>query len=160
MTTPDERLYRPCAGLMIVNRHGHAFVGKRIDTKEGDWWQMPQGGIDEGEELHAAMLRELHEETGLTPEKVNLVAQSASQLFYDLPVELKGKLWGGRYIGQRQRWFLLRFSGEDSDIDLEAHDPPEFCDWRWVEPHLLPDLIIPFKRDIYRAVLAEFLPLI
>lgn len=156
----DPKMYRPCAGLMIVNRHGHAFVGKRIDTKEGDWWQMPQGGIDAGEDVVAAALRELAEETGLAADKVEILAQSQRELFYDLPDALKGTLWGGQYLGQRQTWFLLRFHGDDTDVDIAAHDPPEFCAWKWVQPELLPTLIVPFKIDVYRAVLEEFCPLI
>ena len=160
MTTPDPKLYRPCAGIMLVNREGKAFVGKRIDTKEGDWWQMPQGGIDKGEDVNAAALRELWEETGLPNDKVQIETRMAAELFYDLPDDLKGKLWKGKYIGQRQTWFLARLTGEDSDIDLNAHTPPEFSDWKWVEPGALPDLIIPYKRAIYTSVLEEFRPLI
>lgn len=160
MTTRDRKLYRPCAGVMLVNRDGLAFVGKRIDTKEGDFWQMPQGGIDKGEAVDAAALRELGEEAGLAADKVMLVARSGTELYYELPDELRGKLWGGRYIGQRQTWFLARLTGSDADINLDAHDPPEFCDWKWIEPEQLPGIIIPFKRPIYEAVLAEFAPLI
>lgn len=160
MTAPDPARYRPCAGLMIVNAMRRVFVGKRIDTKEGDWWQMPQGGIDPGEDLHEAAFRELHEETGITREKVDILATTAGELYYDLPSTLKGKLWKGKYVGQRQRWFLLRFTGSDTDIDLAAHDPAEFNDFRWIEPEQLPGLIIPFKRAVYEEVLAEFRPLI
>jgi putative (di)nucleoside polyphosphate hydrolase len=152
--------YRPCVGVMLVNAAGRAFVGKRIDNKEGDAWQMPQGGIDEGEELHAAALRELFEETGVRPELVSVIAQTREELLYDLPPELLGRLWKGRYRGQRQAWLLLRFSGADSDIDLNAHDPAEFCEWKWIDPELLPDVIVPFKRRVYRQVLEEFRPLI
>ncbi len=148
--------YRPCVGVMLVNAEGRAFVGRRIDMKEGDWWQMPQGGIDEGEDLTEALYRELWEETGVTRDKAHVVVQSREELLYDLPDTLMGKLWGGRYRGQRQTWFLLRFTGDDADIDLAAHDPAEFSTWRWVEPELLPDLIVPFKRQVYRAVLDEF----
>ena len=160
MTTPDPKLYRPCAGIMLVNAQGKAFVGKRIDTKEGDWWQMPQGGVDDGEDLRAAALRELWEETGVEERHVTLIAQTAEEVLYDLPDELIGKLWKGRYRGQRQHWFLARFSGEDADIHLARHDPPEFSDWRWVDPLALPDLIVPFKKRVYRAVLDEFRDLI
>lgn len=156
MSDASNQMYRPCAGIMLVNTAGQAFVGKRIDTKEGDWWQMPQGGIDKGEDIEEAALRELYEEAGVTPDKVAIIARTRDELFYDLPDELKGKLWGGRYIGQRQTWFLMRFTGMDEDIDLTAHNPPEFADWRWVEPDTLPKLIIPFKKPIYRAILAEF----
>lgn len=152
--------YRPCVGVMLVNAAGRVFVGKRIDNKEGDAWQMPQGGIDEGEELHAAALRELFEETGVRPELVSVIAQTREELLYDLPPELLGRLWQGRYRGQRQSWLLLRFAGQDTDIDLNAHDPAEFLDWKWVDPELLPDLIVPFKRRVYRQVLEEFRPLI
>ena len=152
----DRGLYRPCVGVMLVNTEGRAFVGKRIDNKEGDWWQMPQGGVDDGEDLEAAMIRELAEETGARPRHLEVVAQLDEELFYDLPPELQGKLWGGKYVGQRQSWFLVRFTGEDSDIDLDAHEHPEFCEWKWVDPELLPDLIVPFKREIYRAIVTEF----
>jgi len=154
--TRDRSLYRPCVGVMLVNAQGRAFVGKRIDNKEGDWWQMPQGGVDDGEDLEAAMIRELAEETGARPRHLEVVAQLDEELFYDLPPELQGKLWGGKYVGQRQSWFLVRFTGEDSDIDLDAHEHPEFCEWKWVDPELLPDLIVPFKREIYRAIVTEF----
>jgi putative (di)nucleoside polyphosphate hydrolase len=152
--------YRPCVGVMLVNCHGLAFVGKRIDNKEGDWWQMPQGGVDEGEDLREAALRELWEETGIARDLVTLLAQTRKELLYDLPDGLVGKLWGGRYRGQRQHWFLGRFEGRDADIRLDAHTPPEFCDWKWVRPELLPELIVPFKKRVYRAVLEEFAELI
>jgi putative (di)nucleoside polyphosphate hydrolase len=145
---------------MLVNRAGLVFVGKRIDTKEGDWWQMPQGGVDHGEELDKAVFRELAEETGVRQEMVRLRARTRESIRYDLPDELIGKLWGGRFRGQEQHWYLLHFHGEDHHIDLEAHDPPEFCDWKWVEPEQLPDLIIPFKRNVYQTVLNEFRDLI
>ena len=156
MTEHDPARFRPCAGLMIVNSDSRVFVGKRIDTKEGDWWQMPQGGVDEGEDWHAGAMRELHEETGITPDLVEVVATTREELYYELPPELHGKLWSGKYIGQRQRWYLLRFSGQDEDLDLAAHDPAEFSEFRWVDPETLPDLIIPFKRPVYEAVLKEF----
>lgn len=152
--------YRPCAGLMLVNGDGLVFVGKRIDNKEGDAWQMPQGGIDDGEDFLAAAMRELYEETGVPDTLVTLLAQSREEYFYDLPDELLGKLWKGKYRGQRQRWALLRFGGRDEDINLSAHTPAEFCEFRWVEPDLLPDLIVPFKRRVYRQVIEEFRELI
>jgi putative (di)nucleoside polyphosphate hydrolase len=152
--------YRPCVGVMLVNDKGKVFVGKRIDNKEGDAWQMPQGGMDDGEEVIAAGMRELAEETGVTPELATLIARAKEELLYDLPEEMVGRLWGGKYRGQRQHWLLLRCTGEDSQIDLEAHDPPEFCEWKWVEPEHLPDLIVPFKKRVYRAVLEEFRDLI
>lgn len=152
--------YRPCVGVMLVNASGRVFVGKRIDNKEGDAWQMPQGGIDDGEELHPAALRELAEETGVAPTLVTIIAESREEYFYDLPEELLGRLWGGKFRGQRQKWLLLRFGGEDSDIRLDAHDPAEFCEWRWVEPELLPELIVPFKKRVYRQIVEEFRDLI
>ena len=152
--------YRPCVGVMLVNADGHVFVGRRIDNKEGDAWQMPQGGIDEGEDVHPAALRELYEETGVSADLVTIIAQSREEHFYDLPDELIGKLWRGRYRGQRQTWLLMRFAGEDSDIRLDAHDPAEFFEWRWAEPETLPDLIVPFKKRVYRQVVEEFRDLI
>ena len=160
MKDVEKLPYRPCVGVMLVNAEGHAFVGKRIDNREGDFWQMPQGGIDKGEELHAAAMRELWEETGVTAQNASVIAQTRRELLYDLPEALMGKLWGGKYRGQRQFWLLARFTGRDEDIHLEAHQPPEFCDWKWVDPVLLPELIVPFKQDVYRAVLEEFAPLI
>ena len=157
--------YRPCVGVMLVNADGFVFVGKRIDAREAggldaDAWQMPQGGIDDGEELHAAALRELWEETGVEERHVSLIAPTAAQLLYALPDALIGKLWKGRFRGQRQHWLLARFNGSDADIRIDVHDPAEFCEWRWVEPEQLPDLIVPFKKRVYKAVLEEFRALI
>lgn len=152
--------YRPCVGVMLVNADGKAFVGRRIDTKEGDWWQMPQGGVDRGEDLELALWRELHEETGVTSQHATLIKRMAEDIAYDLPEDLMGKLWGGKYRGQMQSWFLLRFTGSDSDINLEAHNPPEFCDWKWVNPEELPNMIIPFKKRVYRTVLDAFRELV
>ncbi len=152
--------YRPCVGVMLVNNDGLAFIGKRIDNKEGDWWQMPQGGMDDGEDVLTAGLRELGEETGVTSASATLIAQTKEELLYDLPDDLIGKLWKGKYRGQRQHWLLMRFTGTDADIDLEAHDPPEFCEWQWADPELLPELIVPFKKRVYRTVLEEFRALI
>ncbi|MDZ4137830.1 MAG: RNA pyrophosphohydrolase [Erythrobacter sp.] len=156
----EDLPYRPCAGFMLVNAEGLVFVGERIDASAHGFWQMPQGGIDPGEDVRDAALRELVEETGIGPHLVEVIAPASRPLFYDLPPELLGKVWKGKYRGQEQYWFLGRFLGTDADIDLEAHDSPEFNAYRWVEIETLPDLIIPFKRDVYAALVAEFLPLI
>jgi putative (di)nucleoside polyphosphate hydrolase len=162
---PTTLPYRPCVGIMLVNSAGLVFVGRRIDTRGqpdegGVYWQMPQGGIDDGEDLQEAALRELAEETGVQAGHVTLIAQTREELFYDLPDDLIGKLWKGRYRGQRQHWLLARFAGEDAHIQLDAHDPAEFEEWKWVEPDTLPDLIVPFKKRVYRTVLDEFRDLI
>ena len=162
--TPANLPYRPCVGILLVNPAGLAFVGQRIDTRgqpsEGDFWQMPQGGIDPGEDIQQAALRELAEETGVQAQQVTLLSQTREELLYDLPDELVGKLWQGKYRGQRQHWVLARFSGDDRDVRLDAHHPAEFNAWKWVEPSTLPDLIVPFKKRVYRAVLDEFRDLI
>lgn len=157
--------YRPCVGVMLVNAEGRVFVGKRIDYREnsgaeGEFWQMPQGGVDPGEDLHSAALRELAEETGVREHHVAILGKTQAPVRYDLPEELIGKLWNGKYRGQEQVWFLLRFGGCDADIDLEAHDPPEFCEWQWVLPEQLSDMIVPFKKRVYRQVVEEFRALI
>ena len=147
---------------MLANMEGLIFVGQRLDAKDSafpDAWQMPQGGIDEGEDPATAALRELKEETGIDEQHVQIIAQSAEEHFYDLPEELIGKIWKGRYRGQRQTWHLMRFNGEDQHIDI-ATSHAEFSAWKWEKPNLLPDLIVPFKKDLYRAILGEFAPLI
>lgn len=151
-----ELAYRPCVGTMLVNGDGRVFVGRRIDNREGDWWQMPQGGVDPDEDLDSAMLRELGEETGVIAGDVEIVSRLDEPLRYDLPDELQGKLWGGKYRGQEQTWYLVRFNGSDDQIDLEAHDPPEFCDWKWVDPERLPELIVPFKKQVYQRIVDGF----
>ena len=152
--------YRPCVGIMLVNDEGKVFVGQRIDANEGDRWQMPQGGIDKDEDLHAAAFRELGEETGVGESLATIIAETREELLYDLPDDLLGKLWGGKYRGQRQHWVLMRFTGEDADVRLDAHDPAEFFEWKWLDPEALPEMIVPFKRRVYRAVLDEFRALI
>ena len=152
----DAKDYRPCVGVMLVNAEGKVFVGRRIDNREGDWWQMPQGGVDHGEDLRAAAFRELAEETGVTDRYATIIGQMEETIRYDLPEDLMGKLWGGKYRGQEQTWFCARFTGSDADVDLEAHNPPEFCDWKWVNAEELPDLIVPFKKRVYRTVVEAF----
>ena len=144
--------YRPCVGLMLLNASGQIFVGKRIDqTVEG--WQMPQGGIDAGEEPRTAVMRELKEETGT--DKAEIIGEMENWLTYDLPPHLVGIAFHGKYRGQRQKWFALRFLGRDSDIDLHTHEP-EFAEWKWVDMDALPRMIVPFKRDTYAQVIAAF----
>lgn len=160
MKNVSDLPYRACAGIMLVNMDGLVFVGQRIDkAPENDAWQMPQGGIDKGETPREAALRELTEETGISVDLVDVIAESAEELYYDLPTELMGKIWGGKYRGQRQTWFLMRFKGEDSDVDI-ATEHAEFSKWQWVSPAQLPQLIVPFKRRLYEAVTAEFEALI
>ena len=148
----DDLPYRPCVGIMLINREGLVFVGRRIDqTIEG--WQMPQGGIDEGETPLEAGLREMKEEVGT--DKASLLAEMDEWLTYDLPQHLLGVALHGRYRGQRQKWLALRFTGEDSDIDIRTAEP-EFGSWKWLALEALPRLIVPFKRDTYARVIAAF----
>ncbi len=144
--------YRLCVGVVLINRAGRVFVGRRIDQNTPAW-QFPQGGIDEGEEPCAAALRELVEEIGT--DAAEFLGESASWYDYDLPDKLLGKVWSGRYRGQRQKWFAMRFTGGDSDIDLET-DQPEFAAWKWVPIDDVPALIVPFKRAVYQRVVDEF----
>lgn len=137
---------------MLFNAAGKVFVGNRIDVA-GDHWQMPQGGIDDGETAEQAAWRELREEVGT--DKAELLAASAAWLSYDLPDDLSRRVWQGRYRGQTQRWFAFRFTGDDADIDLEVHEA-EFRAWRWADISELCDMAIPFKRAVYRRVVAEF----
>ncbi len=144
--------YRRGVGIMLLNRDGLVFVGRRIDRKE-EAWQMPQGGVDRGETPRDAAFRELKEEVGT--DRAEIVAESAHWLRYELPDALRGRLWRGRYVGQRQKWFAMRFQGCDGDVDLGTHHP-EFNAWRWVPHDRLDTLIVPFKRQLYRDVVAEF----
>jgi len=148
--------YRPCVGVTLINPAGLIFAGRRIDTT-APAWQMPQGGIDAGEDPQAAALRELSEETGVRPDRVSILDSTPGWLTYDLPPELLGKTWGGRYRGQKQKWYLMRFLGEDSEIDI-ARDHPEFSEWRWIGPDEMIAAIVPFKRAIYRQVVDRFRP--
>lgn len=150
--------YRPCAGVMLANRTGRVFVGQRLDSS-ADAWQMPQGGIDPGESAEEAAIRELGEETGVPGDLVQIIARSRTEHFYDLPDDLMGRMWGGKYRGQRQYWFLMRFMGEDGDVDIHTKHQ-EFRAWRWAELDELERLIVPFKRPLYHAVVEEFRPFV
>ncbi|BAQ15589.1 RNA pyrophosphohydrolase [Methyloceanibacter caenitepidi] len=162
MTDSTSLPYRPCAGVMLLNADGHVFVGRRPDRGDGDaegrgkWWQMPQGGIDKGEAPEDAARRELWEETGVR--EVTFLAQTEDWLVYDLPPELVGVAWKGKYRGQKQMWFAARFEGPESDIDLRPRPDhkAEFDAWRWVPMAELPSLVVPFKQAVYTAVVDAF----
>lgn len=157
--TPEEieKLpYRKNVGVMVMNRDGLVWVGQRTDRYK-DAWQMPQGGVDKGEDARAAALRELEEETSIPASAVEVIAETAEWLPYELPHDLIPKLWKGKYRGQKQKWFLLRFGGSDDVIDLDTADP-EFSAWKWMAPAELPAAIVPFKRAVYERVLEEFAP--
>ncbi len=153
--------YRPCAGLTVINHDGLVFVGRRAGGPEHidatHVWQMPPGGIDEGEDPYKAALRELYEETNI--QSVEKLGEIAGWITYDIPREIVGQAWGGKYRGQKQKWYALRFTGDDREINVTApaggHEP-EFIDWRWVEMRDLPDLVVPFKRQTYERVVREF----
>lgn len=151
---PTTLPYRPCAGVMLMNARGQVFVGQRIDSTL-EAWQMPQGGIDPGEDPYDAAVRELWEETGVTADKVKLIAATEDELLYDLPEDMIGKVWKGKWRGQRQRWFLFRFLGEDRDVNIQTPEP-EFRAWRWSDASDLPAMIVPFKKALYEAVLDAF----
>jgi len=146
--------YRACVGVMVVNAAGEVFVGQRLD-RNYDAWQMPQGGVEKGEDPAQAGLRELEEETGITRDLVRIEAETADWLPYELPHDLVPKLWNGKYRGQKQKWFLLRFSGKDADVNIATAEP-EFSKWRWLPASEMLDGIVPFKRDVYARVVKEF----
>ena len=148
----NERPYRPCVGICLVNDEGMIFAGKRIDNR-AEAWQMPQGGIDEGEDAVTACFREMAEEIGT--DKAELIAQHPEWLDYDIPESLANKLWNGAYKGQTQKWMLLRYTGVDADINI-ATEIPEFESWQWMAPEQLVQLAVPFKKDVYQALMAEF----
>ena len=158
--------YRSCVGVMLLNRDGLVFIGRRHtessdSVSDGYAWQMPQGGIDPGEDPYRAALRELYEETSVR--SVSLLAEAPEWYAYDLPTMVAGRAWRGRYRGQNQKWFAFRFEGDDSEINIHqpggGHHRPEFDEWRWEEMHRLPELIIPFKRSVYERVVSAFTPL-
>ena len=153
----ERQSYRPGVGIMLLSGDGNVFVGRRIDMPAGlAAWQMPQGGIDIGETPREAALRELREEIGT--DRAEILGETAGWLHYDLPPEIAGRSWLGRYRGQRQKWFAMRFTGTDQDIDLTGTGEPEFDAWEWVAPERLPELIVPFKRRLYLDVLEELRP--
>ena len=155
-THPSGLPYRPCVGILLLNDDGRVFVGQRLDSKL-EAWQMPQGGIDEGEAPRTTALRELEEETGIAPHLVEIIAETPEWHYYDLPGDMVGTIWKGRYAGQRQKWFSMRFLGSDADVAIDtAH--PEFKAWRWAEVHTLVDMAVPFKKALYQDILDALLP--
>ena len=154
----DKLPYRPCVGIMLVNAAGRVFVGQRRDNNQAAW-QMPQGGIDAGEDVTTAALRELGEETGVTPDLVRIEAVTAKPIPYDLPADLLGKFWGGKFRGQAQTWVLMRYLGSDEQVNIVTQHP-EFSSWRWSDPKDLVPNIVAFKRAVYARVMLELGPLI
>ena len=151
---PETLPYRPCVGVVLIDARGMVFAGQRIDNPSPAW-QMPQGGIDEGEKPREAAYRELWEETGVTRDKVEFVGKTHGWVTYDLPPELLGRVWGGKYRGQRQKWFLCRFKGQDADVKI-ATEHPEFSTWRWILADEMVASIVPFKRAVYEEVIRIF----
>jgi putative (di)nucleoside polyphosphate hydrolase len=162
---PDLAKYRPCVGIMLLNKQGLVFIGRRKKHRPeikipGYEWQMPQGGIDGGETAYEAALRELYEEINVS--SVSLLAEAPDWYTYEVPQESAQTIWKGRYLGQKQRWVALRFEGEDAEIDITApgsDEPPEFDAWRWEKMERLPELVVPFKRPVYERVVEAFRPL-
>lgn len=150
---PDY-LYRSGVGIMLINHEKKIFVGKRIDNNS-DSWQMPQGGIDAGESEDCAMIRELREETGIEDRSIKTLKKSNRYFYYNLPYRLQKKFWGGKYLGQRQRWYLVEFCGDDSLVSVKTPEP-EFSDWKWIEKDKIINAIVGFKRQLYRDVIKEF----
>lgn len=150
-TANKDNLYRKGVGIIILNNNREIFVGKRIDNKNS--WQMPQGGIDDQEDEEIAMKRELKEETGIS--NIRIITSSKGYYYYNLPEKLRKNFWGGKYIGQKQRWFLIEYLGQNHQININYFEP-EFTDWKWVKKDQLIDLIVPFKRELYGNLLLEF----
>ena len=156
MIDPETLPYRPCVGVMLINGSGRIFAAQRLDSQIAAW-QMPQGGIDDGEKSRVAALRELREETGITDDLVEFIARMDDWVTYDLPPDLLGRVWGGKYRGQRQKWFLFRYLGTDAQINI-ATDQPEFSQWCWIGADDMVAAIVPFKRAVYAQVVAAFRP--
>ena len=150
----DALPYRLNVGIMLINHDGLVFVGQRRDN-HSDAWQMPQGGIDDGENPKEAALRELHEETGIPANLVQVLEVSENWISYDLPKDLISQLWGGRFRGQKQKWYLMRFLGSDAEVNIQT-ETPEFSAWKWIPPDALVENIVPFKKSVYQKVLSEF----
>lgn len=150
---PDH-LYRCGVGIVLINSQKKIFVGKRIDNKS-DAWQMPQGGIDVGEEEDLALFREVEEETGIKANQIEILAKSDKYFYYNLPYRLQKKFWGGKYLGQKQRWYLGQFIGDDNEININTDDP-EFSKWKWISREEICDRIVDFKKDMYQEIFTEF----
>jgi putative (di)nucleoside polyphosphate hydrolase len=157
----DITAYRPCVGVMLINGEGLVWVGRRFEKQNDDgigkWWQMPQGGIDEGEDVRAAALRELEEETGVT--SAEFIEEASDWFKYDLPEKLIGRSWGGRFRGQKQKWVALRFTGQDSEVNLkpaknDKGHKQEFDQWKWASMDEVLDIVVPFKKRVYEDVIA------
>ncbi|QIK95489.1 RNA pyrophosphohydrolase [Sphingomonas sp. HDW15A] len=153
----DKEQYRRGVGVMLINDRKEVWVGRRIDNTD-EAWQMPQGGIDKGEQPWPAALREVEEETGIRPHLIEQLSCHPQRLRYRLPEELIGVIWKEKWVGQEQDWFLARFLGTDDDVNIGTKTP-EFSHWKWIEATHLPDIIVPFKRDLYRRLVEDFAPL-